>query len=498
VLASVFIIQNKFLSTKSQAEKKKLGQYFTGPEVSEFMASMISQDVVLQFPFKILDAGAGMGILSAAASIECLERGIRNVYVEAYELDTQAIDYLRMTYDALVNYFRSKDAVFTYRINPDDFVLNPPNQNDPLNQFDLSVINPPYFKYSSTNSPYSMATLSLYKGNPNIYASFMAITLACLRPYGQLICIVPRSFTNGLYFKGFRNYMLNNSSIEKIHIFVKRNEVFKNIEVLQENIICSFIKKSQSDQITISTSNSISDVINCERNIYPTRLIIDSSTEQKIIRIPENKEQSIILELAENLQTTFTGAGYYISTGPVVEYRTKEFHSTSINNAVPVIRPHNFNHSKIVWNGKHKKDLGFLLKGEFESHLLKNKIYVFLKRITSKDENKRLVANVYLPTKNDLVGISNKLNYLGLQNEELSFEEATGLSAFLNSSFMDEYFRCISGNTQVNSNEVRILRFPERKTIKFIGKKIINNNSNSQEIIDNLVSEIINANQKIK
>ncbi len=497
MLESIFKLQNRFLSSKSQEDKKKLGQFFTSPDVSEFMASLISNDIFSQLPFKILDAGAGMGILSAAASLECLSRGITRIHVEAYELDPLAIEYLTMTYDSLVDFFATKDSVFTYKINIDDFVLNPPYKTEPLNYFDLSVINPPYFKYSSTKSPYRNATLSLYKGNPNIYASFMSITLASLKANGQLIVIVPRSFTNGLYFKGFRAFMLNNSSLEMVHIFVKRNEVFKNVEVLQENIICSFIKKSQSQKITISSSNSSLDIKKSERNIYPTSLIIDSSNEQKIIRIPEGKEQSNILELAENLPSTFTEAGYYISTGPVVEFRTREFHTTDTNNAVPIIMPHNFNHNEIVWSGKHKKDIGFQLKGDYENHLVKNKIYVFLKRITSKDENKRLVANVYRPTENESVGISNKLNYLGLQNEELSIEEATGLSTFLNSSFMDKYFRCISGNTQVNSNEIRLLKFPKRNAIKLLGTEILKKSEISQEIKDKLAFDIINQKEKI-
>lgn len=497
MLSSIFNIQNKFLSTKSPVDKKKLGQYFTSPEVSKFMASLINLETLPEIPFKILDAGAGMGILSAAAALECLERGITNIHVEAYELDPLATDYLKMTYDSLSEYFTSKDAIFSYRINTDDFVLNPPYQNDSLNNFHLSVINPPYYKYSSNESHYSKATQSFYKGNPNIYASFMAITLASLKPNGQLIVIVPRSFTNGLYFKGFRNYMIENSSLERIHIFVKRNEVFKDVQVLQENIICNFIKKKQSSQTMISSSNSILDINRNEIRTYDTSVVIDSSNEQNIIRIPENKEQCDILEIAENLPTTFSGAGYFISTGPVVEFRTKDFHTTDLKGAVPVIRPHNFNHVKILWDGTHKKDLAFNLNGKFESHLVKNKIYILLKRITSKDEHRRLVANVYLPNaKHQLLGISNKINYLGLQNGELSIEEATGLSAFLSSTFMDQYFRCISGNTQVNANEVRLLKFPERVALKSLGEKILKSNAKSQDKIDKLALEIINTKKR--
>jgi adenine-specific DNA-methyltransferase len=494
MLSEIFNTQNRFLFSKSQSDKKKLGQFFTGTAVSEYMASLIDLDITARTSIRILDAGAGMGILSAAASLECLEKGVREIHVEAFELDPQAIEYLKATYELLVDFFLSKDAIFTYHIHNLDFVLNPPHQIGIEEKFDLSVINPPYFKYNTKDSPYCKATLSLYKGNPNIYASFMAICLESLKPNGQLIVIVPRSFTNGLYFKHFRNYMLNNSSIELIHIFAKRNKVFKNDDVLQENIICNFIKKEQSSAVVISSSNSIVDVEKSSKNIYSRNLIIDSSNEQNLIRIPESKEQFDILELAEKLPTTFSEAGYFISTGPVVEFRTREFHTTESNSAVPVIRPHNFSDSQIIWDGKHKKDIAFQLKGEFKSHLVESRTYIILKRITSKDETKRLVANIYLPNKHQSIGISNKLNYLGLKNEEFSIEEATGLSSFFNSTFMDKYFRSISGNTQVNSNEVRVLKFLERKTIKLLGEKILKSNNNSQKIIDKLVLDIIKAN----
>jgi adenine-specific DNA-methyltransferase len=249
---------------KSYSEKKDLGQFFTNIDISEFMASLIhiKKNNKLNHTFNILDAGAGAGILSAAAAIKCHSLDIKSIHVEAYEIDAGAIKILKRTYRLVEEFFAENGGSFTFNIVSSDFVITRPDEKMGEPIFDLSVINPPYFQYNVKDSPYSKATSNLFKGDPNIYASFMAVTLECLKQNGQLIVIVPRSFTNGLYFKGFRNYLLSKANLGRIHIFKKRNEVFKNVDVLQENIICSFIKGKQGKNITISSSDSMSDIHN--------------------------------------------------------------------------------------------------------------------------------------------------------------------------------------------------------------------------------------------
>ena len=487
--------QREYSLSKSNEEKKILGQYFTDSPIAEFMSSIIDIESLNPNRVRLLDCGAGHGMLTASTAFFLLKNGIHKIEATLYELDEKVIVYLKHVLKDIKSVFEREGKVFDYKIVNDDFVTLRPDLNEQL-KFDVSVINPPYFKYSVKESVYSKKTLDLFKGDPNIYASFIAITLSAMDSKGQVIVISPRSFLNGLYFKGFRKYLLNNSRIDLVHIFNSRKDVFVDSDILQENIIFKMIKTNEPySGITISTSNGLFDLHNSNRAIYPKDIIIDESNNEEIIRIPENEDDYRVLQRAEKLPSTFSEEGYFISTGPVVEFRTRQYLTNSHNGQkqVPLIRAHNVKIDGIVWDGTSNKDLSFNLKPNHDKHLSKNCRFLILKRFTSKDEPRRLVAGVYEPRGGiDYIGITNKLNYIGRKDDVLSSQEVLGLSILFNSEFMDKYYRCISGNTQVNATDIRIMRIPTRKQIIKLGKLMGEHVSLNHKIIEQTLKHILN------
>lgn len=471
----IIALQSHFLASKSMESRKALGQFFTGSMISDYMASLV--DKPKSKTVRLLDAGAGTGILTASTAVRCLELGCKKVHAVLYELDVDALPNLEQTLRVVQNIFTQQRGFFTFEIRCEDFVLARPDKDVSNEGFDVSVINPPYFKYSVKDSPYAKAAADLYHGDPNIYASFMAIVMACMKEGGQMVVITPRSFTNGLYFKGLRSYLLTVSALDLIHIFKHRDKVFKNADssVLQENIICRFIKGKVSNIITICSSDCDTNISSSEKEQYPIELIIDPSNDQRMIRIPESAFEADILRQAETLPTTFEKAGYFISTGRAVEHRTRQYitEDTKADNSIPLYRPHNVRPMTALWNGDNKKDVSFLLNNGHEKHTMMNGTFVLLKRFSSKDEKRRLVSGVHLESAHDcqFIGFGNKTNYIGVVGEKLTDTEAYGLAAVFNSSFMDKYFRCISGNTQVNATEIRVMKFPTREQVREIGKQ---------------------------
>ncbi len=483
--------QNGYLSTKSEKHKKQYGQYFTSSIISEYMASMIDKVEGVN-TLRILDAGAGAGILTASAVNYCMKIGHKCIHAVLYELDDCVLVDLENNMTQLKRKIENRGGEFTFEIKNEDFILSRPDKDS--EPFHVSSINPPYFKYNTKTSPYSGRTADLFKGNPNIYASFVSVVGASLAQNGQMIAIIPRSFANGLYFKGFRQFLTENFCLEKIHIFKSRDRVFKELSVLQENIICKFVKKDQNSLISIISSNCSLDLRQSSITNYATTLIIDRYKDNNIIRIPETQDDGRILKTVENWESNFELNGYYISTGPVVEHRTRNYISSQKSSiSIPLVRMHNIKPFRNEWTGKHKKDVYFNLIDGYEKHVTRNSVYVMLKRFSSKDEKRRLVAGVNVPTviPGGLIGFENHLNYIGCVNENMSLEEAFGLAALFNSTFMDKYFRCVSGNTQVNATEIRLLKLPNRKTINEIGSLIINMSNQSQLDIDNVIEKII-------
>lgn len=491
MIEAVALAQTEYLVSKPEADRKVLGQYFTGSVIADYMASMLQ---LVDAPVvRFLDAGAGAGILTIAAAMRYLSLGNTKVHAVLYEIDQNALSHLDLNMRRVAKSFKDQGGKFTYDIRNEDFITSRPDRTE--KPFHASSINPPYFKYSSITSPYAGATADLFLGNPNVYASFMAIVAACLADQGQMIAIVPRSFTNGLYFKGFRNYLADTLSLDRIHIFRSRNQLFKELAVLQENIICSYQKNEQQEAIQICTSSGYDDLSNSTCVSYPADLLIDTSNTHKIIRIPESLEDAEILERVEQWPSSFDANGYFISTGPVVEHRTREYITSPAKKAgsVPLLRMHNIKPFKTEWTGLSKKDVRFAMLDGYEKHISKNLPYVVLKRFSSKDEKRRLVAAVHDPKtlKGKFIGLENHLNYIGHSEGQLDQDEAYGLALLFNSTILDRYFRCISGNTQVNATEIRLLKLPDRKTICKIGKAYSVEVSSTQTKIDALIKRVL-------
>nr|WP_197974814.1 hypothetical protein [Providencia sp. G1(2023)] len=126
--------------------------------------------------------------------------------------------------------------------------------------------------------------------------------------------------------------------------------------------------------------------------------------------------------------------------------------------------------------------------------MVPNGIYVLTRRLTAKEEKRRIVASIYYPdiANVDTVGFDNKINYFHADGKPLDISLAKGLWVFLNSTLIDKYFRQMNGHTQVNATDLRALRYPTREQLEDIANRV-----DFVEFEQTKIDEIINQNLQL-
>ena len=369
-------------------------------------------------------------------------------------------------------------------------------------KYDYIISNPPYFKIQKSDIRAKIAHDLVY-GQPNIYALFMGLASKLLTANGELIFITPRSFAAGHYFKAFRESFFSEISISNIHIFQSRNKMFKNDNVLQENIIIRATKQN-NDNIEISVSESINDLKNSKKTFFKQHELIDFNSPEKILFIPSSVQEAESINVFRQWHHSLNDYNIQISTGPVVAFRCKDFFVSEYTkelDIVPLIWLHNVKKMKLAFPLAKKNKSSYIIdSSQSRKVLLENKNYILIRRFSSKDDKSRLVCSPYFAINNEFsrIGIENHLNYIYRPNGELSDEEIWGISALFNSTLFDTYFRTFNGNTQVGAVELKQLRMPPLEQILRIGKKIKQAVSLQKEQIDEIIHEILQGDHYVK
>lgn len=465
--------QAVFDKSTTPSQRKDRGHFGTPAPVAAFMAGMVSIKPVL----RLLDAGAGVGTLSAAVAERVLRHHKKcNLYVEAWENDPELFIHLRATLSQCKKELAKHGHSMRYDIVVGDFILGrtPGGLFDAkaLPKFDAAIMNPPYFKLRK-QAPQARVMEHVVHGQPNIYSLFMAQAADMLVDKGELVAITPRSYFNGPYFKKFRKWFFDSMTARQIHTFETRDDVFQEDAVLQENVILKSVKNAPKKDVLVTASEG-RDAIEPIKVAIPYHKIVDDSLGDHIIRISTEGDRHII-DAFDRLPRRFSDLPFQVSTGPVVTFRSTEFlrHDRDKDTA-PLLWMHNVRAFVTRFPPRNGKPTHIAVSDASRKLLVPAKRYVLLKRFTSKEESRRLVAGIF--TEQDsyspYVGLENHVNYIYKPGGELAETEAYGLAGYFNSVVVDRYFRAVSGNTQVNATEVRSLPTPDVATLRTIGNDV--------------------------
>lgn len=472
--------------------KSKLGQFFTPRPIAQFMASLFKLSEMENV--SLLDAGAGIGSLSAAFLNSAIKNEVQKISLTAFEIDTKLENHLYDTFSACAKHFTKIGYDLTYQIINQDFIEKSVLDlcQNSFQKYDCAILNPPYHKINS-KSKHRKLLRAVKIETVNLYSAFLALAIKHLKLNGQLVAIVPRSFCNGPYYKGFRSFMLSTTAISQIHLFESRSKAFGEDGVLQENIIIALKKGDDQGDVVISTSKDGSFQDYREWKV-PFQEIVKSKDNEQFIHVPYHSGRADLTK-SKNVFFTLEELGCKVSTGPVVDFRSKEFlHKMPGENTAPLIYPAHFNGWIINYPLEDfRKYNAIEVNDRTKRQLFPAGYYTVVRRFSSKEEKRRIVARVIRPEdlNNEYVGFENHLNVFHINKKGLPMNLAFGLAAYLNSRQVDEYFRLFSGHTQVNATDLRLLQYPSKESLMKLGAWACKQNDYDSESVDEKIAQIL-------
>jgi adenine-specific DNA-methyltransferase len=488
------------------AQRSELGQFLTPAPIAKFMAQQFND---LAGDVSILDPGAGLGSLTSALVERLLENveQVNSCLITAYEVETTFLPALEQCLTECCEALQRRGVKADYCLHHQSFIEALATKHLPLfdrspQSFTHAILNPPYKKISSQSIERQILT-NLGIETTNLYSAFTWLTMSQLVNTGELVAITPRSFCNGTYFRPFRKAFLAEMGFEKIHIFDSRSSTFADDHVLQENIIFHGAKNAKTPAFTtVTRSSAVKIEESLEIRLVPGEELVSTRDPEQFIHIVANSlEQAIRLQI-DRFPASLSQLDLEASTGPVVDFRLKSALRDGLEaeNNVPLLYPEAVKFGQISFPPDHpRKPIGIEKNEETTKWLIPAGCYVLTKRFSSKEEKRRMVAALCPPMAAAAIGIENHLNYYHAKGQGIEPNLAKGLTAFLNSTLFDKYFRQFSGHTQVNATDLRRIRYPAKNALISLGKAIgdkVFNQAELDELIHTKLSimpEAINA-----
>ena len=484
MLENIIKKTSQYIENMPKKERKKYGQFFTSMETAQYMSSMFvipeKQEVI-----SVLDAGAGSGILSCAI-IERLEKieGIKEIELTCYETDENILSLLKENL-----FFMKMQSCKNISINiiTDNYITSQSLEFNHIfggdwntKKYDLVIGNPPYMKIPK-DAPEATAMPLVCYGAPNLYFIFAAVGLFNLKDDGEMVYIIPRSWTSGAYFKRFREYFLSEGKLLHIHLFGSRNKVFDKEDVLQETIIVKVKKTSvKPNDVTITSTNSNKDFADCKSLVVPYDLVV--SGDELYVYLVTNEEEVAVLDRLQKWNKTLPELGLRMKTGLTVDFRNRDvLRDEEEKGAIPLFYSQHIKQGEVLFPIQKEKQY---IVTERKGLMQENRNYLFVKRFTAKEETRRLQCGVYLAKRfpqYQNISTQNKINFIDGVLTEMSECLVYGLYVLFNSTIYDKYYRILNGSTQVNSTEINTMPVPELDIIQEMGRRILKSKDFSEK-----------------
>ncbi|WP_297207425.1 N-6 DNA methylase [uncultured Brachyspira sp.] len=385
-----------YLKNTDIEKRKRLGQYFTPKNIRDLLLSKLVSISENKDNVTILDPACGSGEFL----LSCNEY-FNNPSLYGFEID-----------DSLATI--AKELVSNANIECIDTLKIYTNT-----KYDYVIGNPPYFEFKP-DKDLKKKHSDIISGRVNIFSIFIKIGLELLEDGGYLAYVVPPSMNNGAFFKKLREYIINNSSIEYLHIV----EGSDNFYMANQKVMLLILKKTNNHK---------------QKKYIFSKNGITIFTEDKSFL---NKAYKDTLSLNE--------IGYEVKTGSIAWNNYKENLTDDKNNSIPLIYSSNIVDGKIVIPNKRKLQY---IKNISKDLIIRNRV-IAVNRITGSNKNINIKAAIV--NEKEFV-CENHVNIIyPLNNYDKNYSLEYIYNA-LNDKNNIKVLSLITGNTQISKTELERL-----------------------------------------
>jgi hypothetical protein len=227
-----------------------------------------------------------------------------------------------------------------------------------------------------------------------------------------------------------------------------------------------------------------------EAHVYPFNRIVFSDDAEGFIHVPTSPdENTTAIDIPSAIRYSLADIGVNVSTGPVVDFRLRDYlRDMPVKGTVPLLYPSHFGINRTDWPiAGAKKPNAIQRNDETEKWLFPNGHYCVVRRFSSKEEKRRIIASAVDPASfgdAPALGFENHLNVFHENKRGLSEPLANGLAVFLNTTVVDKAFRRFNGHTQVNATDLKTMKYPSRPALIELGKWAVKSGELTQQMID--------------
>lgn len=468
----------KLIREKSQTENVRIGRFFTKRSTAALMAEMIEPKK--KEHVRVLDAGAGTGILSAAILERlCKEGAAESITLVCYEDDAMMLDMLKNNLARLRKKCRHDyRVILRFEVKETNFILDaarllsPDLFTESEEKFDYVIMNPTSILYEK-ETPEVEAMASLTSGATDGAFLFAALGMAYLAEGGQMSALLPTSYARGVYIEKIRRYMETDAHLTRMHLFSSDAKSDARADETRSHMLLAWEKTPVKEDTTVTVSSSFKEEDDAPVTVMPPfpyhRIVNEKDASLLLIKSEEEWE---ILERVESLPETLSSLGLKMHTGLTLESRYPDSLRTSATDgAVPLIHPKN------IVMGLVRVPTEKYIIPVIPSLAQKNKNMLFIKRVPAKSDKRHLLCGVYLASlfpRFPAISTHNKLNYVDYDDgREMDSALLHGLYAVFSSDLYEKYCTILSKSPQINAREYANLPLPDEKTLRDIGAKVL-------------------------